>query len=64
MDDKFIPRNLALKLENIGYNEKCFAYYNTLTNHLYYNSIPSNFRSEDIIQLPLYSEAFDWISMI
>ena len=54
MKKEFVPYELALKLKELGFNEKCFSYYNTnLGKRLFINS--------GDIKAPLWQQAFDWL---
>ena len=60
MEKEFIPYEQALALKELGFDEPCLASWNFYTKELNYNSQPSIFTSEDVIQLPLYQQAFRW----
>jgi len=60
MNKEFIPYEIALGLKELGFDEPCLASWNFYTKELNYNSQPSIFTSEDVIQLPLYQQAFRW----
>jgi len=60
MEKEFIPYELALKLKQLGFDEPCLASWNLFTNELNYNGFPSTFQSEDVVQLPTYSQVFRW----
>jgi hypothetical protein len=60
MNKEFIPYEQALALKELGFDEPCLASWNFYTKELNYNSQPSIFTSEDVIQLPLYQQAFRW----
>lgn len=60
MEEEFVPYPLALILKALGFNEPCLCSWNFYTNELNYNGQPSTFSSEDVIQLPTFSQAFRW----
>lgn len=60
MDKEFIPYEQAFALKELGFNEPCFASWNSYTNELNFNGQPSTFSSEDVIQLPTFSQCFRW----
>ena len=60
MNKEFIPYEQALELKELGYDKPCLASWNFYTRELNYNGQPSTFSSEDVIQLPLYQQAFRW----
>jgi hypothetical protein len=60
MKTEFIPYEQALEIKELGFDEGCLASWNCYTNNFNYNSSPSTFTSQDVIQLPLYKQAFRW----
>jgi hypothetical protein len=60
MDKVFVTYEQALALNRLGFNKPCLAYWNYHTQELNYNSHPSIFHSEDVIQLPLKQQVFRW----
>jgi len=60
MNKEFIPYEQALELKELGFDEPCLASWNFYTRELNYNGQPSIFSSEDVIQLPTFSQAFTW----
>ena len=56
MENEFIPYEQALDLKELGFDEFCFAIYNTEQNLLY---IKSRKLFGDI-KTPLYQQAFRW----
>ena len=60
MNKEFIPYKQALELKELGFDEECLASWNFYTKQLNFNGQPSNFRSEDIIQIATFSQAFRW----
>lgn len=56
----FVTPEIAEELNKLGFNEPCLASWNYYTNQINYNQGPSNFHSEDVIQLPTYSQTFRW----
>ncbi len=58
MEKEFIPYEQALSLKELGFDEPCLASWNFYTRELNYNGQPSIFSSEDVIQLPTFSQAF------
>jgi hypothetical protein len=64
MKKEFVPYELALRMKQLGFDEPCLASWNLFTNELNYNGFPSTFQSEDVVQLPTYSQAFRWFREI
>jgi hypothetical protein len=60
MNREFIPYEQALELKELDYDKPCLASWNFYTRELNYNGQPSIFSSEDVIQLPTFSQAFRW----
>lgn len=60
MEKHFINYNQSLALKEFGFDEPCLASWNFYTNEFNYNSYPSTFSSDDVIQLPLKSQVFEW----
>jgi hypothetical protein len=60
MNKEFISYEQALALKELGFDEPCLASWNFYTRELNYNGQPSIFSSEDVIQLPTFSQAFRW----
>jgi hypothetical protein len=60
MDKEFVKYEQSLALKELGFNKPCLAYWNYHTQELNYNSHPSTFHSEDVIQLPLKQQVFRW----
>lgn len=65
MNKHFVPYEIALKLRELGFNEKCFKYWN-ITNFikeptLYGNNLNgySNLTTRKV-PAPLWQQAFDW----
>ena len=61
MEKEFVPYQPSLDMKEIGFDEPCFASWNFYTNGLNFNGQPSTFSSEDVIQLPTFSQAFRWL---
>ena len=60
MEKHFCNYNQALALKELGFDMTCLASWNFYTNEFNYNSYPSTFSSDDVIQLPLKSQVFEW----
>jgi len=60
MEKEFVPYELVVKLKEFGFDEPCLCSWNFYTNELNFNGQPSTFSSEDVIQLPLFQQAFRW----
>lgn len=59
MEELFVSHQQAVALrEELEFNEPCLAYWNFYTREFNYNSNPSTFHSEDVIQLPLKQQVF------
>lgn len=57
----FIKLEQAEELKSIGFNDSCLCSWNLFKNELNYNGYPSNFSNENVIQIPLYAQAFSWL---
>ena len=60
MEKYFVNYNQSLALKELGFDMPCLASWNFYTNEFNYNSYPSTFSSDDVIQLPLKSQVFEW----
>ena len=60
MEKEFVPYELALRMNQLGFDEPCLANWNFYIDQLIYNGNPSTFSSEDVLQLPLFQQAFGW----
>lgn len=60
MKKEFVPYELAVKLKALGFDELCLLSWNLYTHEVNFNGQPSKFTSEDVIQLPTFSQAFRW----
>lgn len=61
MEKEFVPYELAVKMKELGFNEKCFSFYNTtmmlvVSEFLFQNS---DAKGTEVIA-PLWQQAFDW----
>ena len=64
MEKQFVPYELALKLKELGFNERCLAYYSG-SNLIYAPVIMGkSFPTREVNQYeyfaPLWQQAFDW----
>lgn len=57
MGEQFVPYELALKLKELGFNEKCLAHYAFTSLKL---NVPV-ITSSHIHKAPLWQQAFDWL---
>lgn len=65
IEDQFIPYNLALKLKEMGFNERCLAgYYNDGKNLWFFRFHKNSEREPTVAErfatAPLWQQAFDW----
>lgn len=69
MEDQFVPYELAVKLKELGFKEKCFPYIMTLNfkskaPEVNYRKGIKDHNSDSIyhtwISAPLWQQAFDW----
>lgn len=58
METQFVPYELAVKLKELGFNEKCFSVYDTMGFHQ--DEREMNILLLDYIKAPLWQQAFDW----
>lgn len=61
MENQFVPYELAVKLKELGFDDKVFANY--LKGDFGYIDISNRFfgeKLEDIVKAPLWQQAFDW----
>ena len=56
----FTTYEQAIALKELGFYESCLASWNFYTNEFNYNPYPSTFSSDDVIQLPLKSQVFEF----
>lgn len=67
MKDEFVPYEIALAMKELGFDERCYAYYSTHhsvpTFHSYYPSGLDNESkwNDDVTIVPLYQQAFDYL---
>ena len=60
MEKEFVPYELALELKQLGFDEPCFAYYDTGIFTFWYHSE----QQPDLVlncTAPLYQQAFRWL---
>jgi hypothetical protein len=60
MDKNFIPYEESVALEELGFNEPCFAGYSILTEKIEFYSKPLLTRDSFTVDAPTYSQAFRW----
>lgn len=58
MENQFVPFELAVKLKELGFDEKCFSVYDTMGFHQ--NEREMNLLLLDYIKAPVWGQAFDW----
>jgi hypothetical protein len=59
MEKEFVPYELALRMKQLGFDEPCFAYYDTGIFTFWYHSE----QQHDLVlncTAPLYQQAFRW----
>ena len=66
MEKEFIPFELAVKLKELGFDEKCLGYYIKNSSlwcnwlDVKFNDDPSNDKEDFVADAPLYQQAFRW----
>lgn len=65
MTKEFAPYELAVKLEALGFNEPCFAYYRIFDGYpkeytFGYFDEPKRYESNIMVFAPTFSQAFRW----
>lgn len=63
MYNQFVPYDIAIELKNIGFNEPCFAYYNSVDKQLGYcypHAWHTNKEEKRFPTAPLYQQVFHW----
>ena len=63
MEEQFVTYEIALKLKELGFNEKCFGYFgiqNEVKIEISYNS-DLNLIRRDFISAPLWQQVIDWL---
>jgi hypothetical protein len=67
MNKEFIPYEQALELKELGFDEPCFAYYETnklkiLEKHIIedFPYLGKNSEWQDLVAAPTFSQAFRW----
>lgn len=68
MEKEFVPYELALKLKELGFREKCFGYWNKGELMSFKQEPNSSFYAINIkhsvrISAPLWQQAFDWFKV-
>lgn len=59
MDKQFVPYDVALLLQEKGFNETCFGFYWKDTHGLVYDNAIGNHHGTHI-SAPLYQQVIDW----
>lgn len=60
MEEQFVTYELALKLKELGFDEKCFGDYYTKDKGLYLKGELNEGNPEYKIKAPIWQQAFDW----
>jgi len=67
MKNEFVPYNVARRLKDLGFDEKCFAYYGIdygsgpeLVYEMYHNSA-ENLDRREFITVPLWQQVTRWL---
>ena len=60
LKDQFVPYELALKLKELGFDEKCFGWFNYNQEIQYAPSVVKIDLHNDYTLAPLWQQAFDW----
>lgn len=68
MEKEFVTYEIALKLQELGFDEPCFAHYisnqgwkiDCKEGSFYYKGSPSNSKDEYSILAPLWQQVLDW----
>ena len=60
MNKEFVPYELALKMENLGFDEPCLAGYSSTTKKIEFYSGPLITRDPFTTDAPTFSQAFRW----
>jgi hypothetical protein len=61
MEKEFIPYEQALALKELGFDEECFYLYDSkIFKSQIISSKNSDFKYVDVVQAPLYQQAFRW----
>lgn len=63
LKDQFVPYELALKLKGLGFDEKCFGWFNYNQEIQYAPSVVKIDLHNDYTLAPLWQQAFDWFSI-
>lgn len=58
--EEFVPYELALRLKVLGFDEYCFAFYNTEYNVTGFLRLNNSNCPEKYIPLPTFSQSFKW----
>ena len=64
MEKEFIPRELAIRLKDIGYDEEVFAWTDIYTEHIVhmYATNKSNMNKyKEVISIPTWQSVFEWL---
>lgn len=60
MEKEFVPYELSLELEQLGFDEPCFAIYYNLSKELFIVKSINPFTKDIRTSAPTYSQAFRW----
>lgn len=58
MEKLFVPYGLAVKLKELGFDEKCLAYYSNKDEYLFFSTIKE--LPDGFALAPLWQQAIDW----
>ncbi len=62
MQEQFVPKDLSLKLKELGFNENVFGYYTGSEKYPFILDVRNleGRIEQDMIKAPLWQQAFDW----
>ena len=61
MEEQFVPYNIALQLEELGFDEECLAYFNEVKPDVFYIDFFEDEDSLSSIKVPLWQQATDFL---
>ena len=60
MKNQFVPYDIALKLKELGFNDKCFDFYDD-NKELFYHHDDDKFHLGEGVKAPLYQQTFQFL---
>lgn len=61
MKEQFVTHEIAEKIKELGFNEKCLAWFYPNTNYKLLYGYSTYVGKEDVINIPLWQQAIDFL---